>query len=134
DNAGFAVASAERLLPELLRGRGYATGGVVSSYVLRKETGIGRGFAFFDDEMQPAPPDMAVGELRRDGAAAERIAERWLERTGTSRAFLFLHLFEPHKPYAPPPQFSGYAPDDAEVAYAVESICRLGRGLKGHPL
>src|SRR5437667_931243 len=43
DNVGFSVKPGERLLPQMLRERGFATGGVVSSYVLRKETGIGQG-------------------------------------------------------------------------------------------
>src|SRR5438067_922232 len=48
DNIGFTVKRTERLLPQMLRERGYATGGVVSAFVLRKETGIGQGFDFFD--------------------------------------------------------------------------------------
>src|ERR1700681_1016368 len=43
DNIGFVVKSGERLLPHMLRERGYATAGIVSSYVLRKETGIDQG-------------------------------------------------------------------------------------------
>ncbi len=48
DNVGFAVKRDERMLPQMLRDRGYTTGGVVSAYVLRKDTGINRGFDFFD--------------------------------------------------------------------------------------
>src|SRR5919107_1086567 len=51
DNVGFVVKAGERLLPQMLRDRGFATGGVVSTYLLRKETGVNRGFEFFDDEM-----------------------------------------------------------------------------------
>ncbi len=56
DNVGFVVKPGERLLPQLLRERGFATGGVVSAYVLRKETGISQGFDFFDGEMPPSSP------------------------------------------------------------------------------
>src|SRR5919202_5752995 len=38
DNIGFAVKPGERLLPQMLRDRGFATGGVVSAYVLCRET------------------------------------------------------------------------------------------------
>ena len=41
DNAGFVVKDGERTLAEMLRDRGFATGGVVSTYALRKETGVG---------------------------------------------------------------------------------------------
>src|SRR5438094_3923781 len=40
DNVGFTVKSGERLLPQMLHDRGFTTGGIVSSYVLRKDTGI----------------------------------------------------------------------------------------------
>src|SRR5438128_8754415 len=40
DNVGFMVKNGVRLLPQMLRDRGFTTGGVVSAYVLRKETGI----------------------------------------------------------------------------------------------
>src|ERR1700687_1698607 len=39
DDVGVAVKPGERLLPQMLRERGYATGGVVSTSLLRKETG-----------------------------------------------------------------------------------------------
>ncbi|RDJ93138.1 hypothetical protein B4Q13_24010, partial [Lacticaseibacillus rhamnosus] len=38
DNVGFTVTNGVRLMPQMLRDRGFATGGVVSAFVLRKET------------------------------------------------------------------------------------------------
>jgi arylsulfatase A-like enzyme/thioredoxin-like negative regulator of GroEL len=132
DNAGFAVKNGERLLAEILRDRGYATGAVVSSYVLRRDTGIAQGFEFFDDAM-PAAADTFAARLYRSGAESERVAENWLGSIGTSRAFLFLHLYEPHGPHP------AIAPDtrdpyDVEVTGADEVIGRLTRYLKAHQL
>jgi choline-sulfatase len=134
DNLGFAVKPGERLLPEMLRERGYATGGAVSAYVLRKETGIGRGFDFFDDEMASSSPEATLGEVQRDGGATEAVAERWLETRRSARVFLFLHLYEPHKPYTPPARFAEYAPYDGEIAYSDEIVGRLIRYLRTHDL
>ena len=134
DNVGFTVKSSERMLPQMLRDRGFTTGGVVSAYVLRKETGISRGFDFFDDEMPPSSPELSIGQVQRDGAQSVGIAERWLDSIGTSRAFLFLHLYEPHKPYTPPERFAEYAPYDGEIAYTDELVGRLVRYLKSHQL
>lgn len=134
DNVGFTVKNGERLLPQMLRERGFTTGGVVSSFVLRKETGIAQGFDFFDGDMPSGSPEMSIGQLQRDGAVSETIAEHWLGSIGTSRAFLFLHLYEPHKPYAPPERFAQYAPYDGEIAYADELIGRLVAYLKSHQL
>jgi arylsulfatase A-like enzyme/Flp pilus assembly protein TadD len=134
DNVGFTVKPGERLLPQMLRDRGFTTGGVVSAYVLRKETGIAQGFDFFDGEMPPSSPELSIGQVQRDGGESEKIAEHWLDTIGTSRAFLFLHLYEPHKPYAPPERFAQYQPYDGEIAYADEIVGRLVRYLKSHQL
>ena len=134
DNVGFTIKDSERLLPQMLRDRGFTTGGVVSAYVLRKETGIARGFDFFDSEMPPSSPELSIGQVQRDGAESVAIAERWLQSIGTARAFLFLHLYEPHKPYAPPARFAQYAPYDGEIAYTDELVGRIVRYLKSHQL
>jgi arylsulfatase A-like enzyme/Tfp pilus assembly protein PilF len=134
DNVGFTIKNGERLLPQMLRDRGFSTGGIVSAYVLRKETGIAQGFDFFDGEMPPSSPELSIGQVQRDGGDSEKIAEHWLGTIGTSRAFLFLHLYEPHKPYAPPERFAEYEPYDGEIAYADEIVGRLVRYLKSHQL
>jgi len=134
DNVGFTVKPGVRLLPQMLRDRGFTTGGVVSAFVLRKDTGIGQGFDFFDGEMPPSSPELSIGQVQRDGGESEQIAEHWLDTIGTSRAFLFLHLYEPHKPYAPPKRFAQYDPYDGEIAYADEIVGRLVRYLKSHQL
>jgi choline-sulfatase len=134
DDVGDSVRPGERLLPQLLRDRGYSTGAVVSASLLRKDTGISQGFDFFDDEM-PSNPEEPIAEAgQRDGSESEKIAEHWLDSAGTSRVFLFLHLNEPHKPYAPPERFAQYSPYDGEIAYADEIVGRLIHYLKTHQL
>ena len=134
DSAGYALPASARTIAELLRDRGYKTGGVVSSFLLRKATGIGRGFTFFDDDL-PAPDDRGTDAwLTRDGSESEQIAEHWLDSVGTSRAFLFLHLAEPHAPHQAPARFEGASPYDAEIADADEVVGRLLRYLKANQL
>ncbi len=134
DVAGVTLPDSVRTIADLLRDRGYATGGIVSSFLLRRETGIGRGFTFFDAEL-PEPDVRAPDRwLTRDGAASEQVAEHWLDSVGTSRAFLFLHIAEPHAPYEAPDRFATLSPYDAEVAYADEIVGRLVRYLKAHQL
>jgi arylsulfatase A-like enzyme/tetratricopeptide (TPR) repeat protein len=133
DTAGFTVSRDERLLAEILGDRGYATGGVVSSYALRASTGIAQGFSFFDDDFAAEPGD-AKGRVERDGADSVASAEEWLESVGTERAFLFLHLNEPHSPYAAPERFAAHEPYDAEVAYADELVGDFIKYLKAHQL
>ncbi|MGB7217680.1 MAG: sulfatase-like hydrolase/transferase [Vicinamibacterales bacterium] len=134
DDVGVAVKPGERLLARMLRDRGYATGGVVSSSLLRQATGIDQGFDFFDAEIPIDPSAPTADPRQRDGARSEEIAEHWLETVQDARSFLLLHLNEPHKPYTPPDRFSQYSPYDGEIAYADEIIGRLIHYLKAHQL
>jgi arylsulfatase A-like enzyme/Flp pilus assembly protein TadD len=130
DNIGFSVRPDEKLLPAMLHDAGFASGGFVSAYVLRDETGIANGFDHFDARLTPSSPEIAVGELQRDGAATLAAADAWLDGLRSPRFFLFFHLYEPHSPYAPPPRFGEYAPYDGEIAYADEIVGGLVASLK----
>lgn len=134
DNLGFTVKPGQRTLPGLLAGRGYATAGFVSSFVLRQDTGIGQGFALYDSDMPPASPGAAIGQVQRDGSDTLGRAERWLDSQADRRFFLFLHLYEPHTPYRPPARFAHYDPYDGEIAYADEIIGRVVDSLKRRKL
>jgi len=129
DNTGFSVKTGERLLPQLLRERGYTTGGVVSSFLLRKETGISQGFDFFDGDMPSVP-----SEVRRDGAESEAIAERWLDEQRSSRVFLFLHLCGIGAAAVAPAESGDKTSYDATVASEDEIVGRLMKYLKSHQL
>jgi arylsulfatase A-like enzyme/Tfp pilus assembly protein PilF len=130
DNLGFSVKPQVPLLPSLLKPAGYATAGVVSAYVLRRETGIAHGFDFFDSQLPVASPELSFGQVQRDGAQSVQIATDWIGRQASPRYFLFLHLYEPHKPYTPPARYARYAPYDGEIAYADELVGRLVTVLK----
>jgi choline-sulfatase len=130
DNLGFAVKSSDRMVQQLLRERGYATGGFVSAYVLRKETGIGAGFDVYDSDFPAASPELSVGQVQRDGAQTVEHATRWMTQTASDTFFLFLHLYEPHVPYTPPSRYASYAPYDGEIAYADELVGRFVEALK----
>ena len=136
DNLGFAVGSEQTLLPELLAPLGYRSAAVVSSYVLRKEAGLARGFDTYDDRLPQAPPSASSVQVQRDGSASRQVAERWLAENAVPGApvFLFLHLYEPHTPYAPPDRFARYEPYDGEIAYADEIVGRLFDYLRARRL
>ena len=137
DNLGFVLPPSERLVAEMLRDRGFSTAAVVSSYALRQSTGIAQGFAFFDDPStteEGSTEDPLSSAIARDGMETVALAERWLGSAGTERAFLFLHLQEPHWPDDPPAAYSDLAPYDAEVAYVDAAVGRFVQYLKSHQL
>jgi arylsulfatase A-like enzyme len=134
DGIGFTVKSSERLLPEMLGDRGFTTGGFVSSYLLRKDTGIGQGFMVFDADLPEKGDRVLADALRRDGTDSERIAENWLASAGTDRVFLFLHLDEPRAAAAGGPDTDQHGPYDLAIADVDRTVGRLTRYLKAHQL
>lgn len=134
DSAGMTLPASTRTVASMLRDRGYATGAVVSSWLLRRSTGIDNGFTFFDASLPPPSNADARISLLREGEDAEQTAEHWLDSVGTPRAFLFLHIAEPHAPYSVPERFADLPPYDGEVAHADEVVGRLLRYLKAHQL
>ena len=126
DNVGFTVQPGQWFVQRGLQERGWPTGGFVSAYVLRAAVGLNQGFDTYDSELPPASGERSIGQVQRGGEETLAAAEKWLNvRDRHKPFFLFLHLYEPHKPYAPPPRFSSYEPYDGEIAYADEIVGRL---------
>lgn len=121
NNIGFFFDPAKHpTIMSMLKARGYATGGAISAYVLRANTGLGRAFDFYDDNIE-VKTGKAVGGLQRPGIETELAAERWIGAQGDKPFFFLFHLFEPHSPYEPADPFrSRYAdrPYDGEIANA----------------
>jgi choline-sulfatase len=136
DNIGYLFDPAQHPdLPRLFKSAGYATGGAVSAYVLRGDTGIGQGFDAYDDGVTRRPTE-AMGNSQRAGRETVRAALDWLRSLEGKPAkpfFLFLHLYEPHTPYTPPEPFAArYAasPYDGEIAEADAIVGELLAELK----
>ena len=131
NNLGFRLGNDVETLPSALRRAGYATGGAVSSYVLRGATGLGRSFDFYDDAIGAASADLA-NEAQRSGARTVAASLPWIERNASRPFFFFLHLYEPHAPYAPPEPFrSRYRnPYDGEIAAADAALGTFLTALK----
>ncbi len=127
NNSGF-VFRGERhpSLPRLLKERGYATGAAVSTYVLRRETGLGPLFDWYEDSV-PTNPDVATVRYQRPGEVTLGLAKEWLSARGVEPFFLFFHVFEPHAPYEPAERFLAEygATYEAEVATADDVVGRL---------
>lgn len=134
DNVGYRLAPKTTTLASFLRQRGYSTGGAVSAFVLDHATGIAEGFDDYRDDVEMRVPGEALGQVQRSGAVTEELLERWIsERPAEKPLFAFLHIYEPHSPYAAPEPFrSRYAkrPYDGEIATADAIVGRLIDFLK----
>lgn len=119
DNSGFRLSAEHPTLAAALKARGYATGAAVSSFALRKDRGLAAGFDLYDD-------DFGAGSIdERSGVESVKRLEAFADAHATAPLFLFLHLYEPHTPYAPPAPFAAeYAarPYDGEIAAADSAV------------
>jgi arylsulfatase A-like enzyme len=57
DFTGQPLASQFRSVAQAFKQAGYATGAVVSAFVLDRSWGLGRGFDFYDDAFSPNIPE-----------------------------------------------------------------------------
>ena len=134
DNLGYHLKRDIPTLAELLKKEGYVTGGAVSCYVLKNVSGIGRGFDFYDDNVDPAEGGIALGRVQRVGDETEKSLAAWLESApGDRPVFAFLHLYEPHTPYEPPEPLKGRykeQPYDGEIAASDAIVGKLLALLK----
>jgi len=127
DNIGFRLAPSVPTLATMLKKEGYATGAAVSSYVLQSDRGLNAGFDFYD-----AAFDSNSGDERPGDETVEHL-QKWIDTVRDKTVFLFLHLYEPHSPYAPPePYRSRYTanPYDGEIAAADAVVGRFLDGLR----
>lgn len=129
DNLGYALPENAPTLPQILKDHGYVTGAAVSSYVLRRATGIGRGFDFFDDEVE-AEIETGPTAAERNGDRTRELFENWLTGVSGDAVFGFLHIFEPHAPYRAPQEYAAKDPYDGEVAYADAIVGRFFETLR----
>jgi choline-sulfatase len=128
NNIGYKLdPNAHATLTRLLKERGYATGAAVSAWVLRRATGLGDSFDFYDDAIEPPPASKAASQAQRSGAETVSRALAWVERVRERPFFLFVHLYEPHSPYEPPEPFrSRFALSyDGEIAAADAAVGEL---------
>ena len=113
---------------------GYATGAVVSSFALDRSWGLSRGFDFYDDAFSQksyTDPELGLVERRANESVDHAIA--WLKKNNRKPFFLWLHLYDPHRPYDPPePMATEYRGRlyDGEIAYADRELGRLIAWLK----
>jgi arylsulfatase A-like enzyme/Tfp pilus assembly protein PilF len=113
-------------LAEILKKSGYATAAFVSAFPLDSRFGLTRGFDVYDDAYPSRP---GAGEAFSERPAGKTVAAalRWLSgRKG--KWFCWVHLWDPHAPYAPPePYASRFKADpySGEVAYVDAELGRL---------
>lgn len=138
DNGGFLVPQELETLAEVLKAEGYETGAVVGAYVLDSKWGLNQGFDFYYDRFElDREEGFSMADVQRRGDEVVDQALSWVGNGRRKPFFLFVHLYDPHTPYAPPPPFNERYKHDlytGEVAYTDAQVGRLLDALKGRGL
>jgi arylsulfatase A-like enzyme len=115
-NNAIALPDGATTLAEVLKSSGWETAGFVAVSFLGAESGAAQGFDTFEGPSARA--------LTADEAVPRAL--RWLEarRDGQRPFFLWLHVFDPHMPYAPPaayrpPPATGLGEAPTEISWPV---------------
>lgn len=140
DNDGFIVDEEITTLAEILGRHGFSTGAVVASYPLHSQFNLDQGFDSYNDDFTEdwteaelnARTAMSFGFVERTADQVNRAALRWLDEHGDEDFFLWMHYFDPHQAYMPPPPYDTQIGDpyDGEIAFADENFGALMASLK----
>lgn len=130
NTGGFVLQSSLTTMAEILQQQGWDTAAFIGASVLKKLFGFNQGFAVYDDQMpKPVGKQLAREYPERPAADVVNRAIQWLNAQSSGRPyFLWVHVYDPHLPYEPPPPFREQyrgRPYDGEVAYADRELGRL---------
>jgi len=141
-NGNTALGDDQTTLAEVLAAQGYETGAFIGAFVLDGRWGLKQGFTHYDDQFDLKKyKHLDLGEVQRPGNEIVDAALAWLDTAKDKPFFAWVHLYDPHVPYAPPePYASEYArrgPSglyDGEIAFMDEQVGRLTGWLAANGL
>lgn len=141
NNGMFALSNDVETLATVFSDAGYATGAFVSASVLARRFGLDQGFDIYDDDLSRGSHLTRRGVPARRGDLTLEAALDWIGEAPADRPFFcWLHLYDPHAPYDPPPEFRRRFPTDpyaGEIAFTDSLVGQVvefleDRGLSGN--
>ena len=130
DNGNNKLDESALTLAEILEKRGYDTAAFVSTYVLNGRFGLDQGFEIYDDVKEDQDPNLVIRHMdgERTADKTTTAAINWLKRKSPKPFFMWVHYYDPHSTYNPPPPYrEKYKnnPYDGEIAFMDNQIGRL---------
>jgi arylsulfatase A-like enzyme/Flp pilus assembly protein TadD len=123
---------------ELLKAHGYHTAAFIGAVILDSHSlapGLDRGFDYYDNFPEHLPTSVHWGRVERRGMEVVSRAEKWVTTHPAGPHFVWVHLYDPHDPYEPPPPYSQLYKGhlyDGEIAYADSGLGKFIAFLKAH--
>jgi len=138
DNGGFVVPAELETMAEVFKEAGYETAAFVSAYVLDSKWGLGQGFDYYFDRFDLGRYEkISLGEVQRPAFETIDEAIAWLGAKKSGKFFAWIHLYDPHTPYAPPEPYRTQFADQpylGEIAYTDSQLGRLWNFLETNGL
>ena len=129
DNGNYVVPPELTTMAELLGEEGYRTGAFVGAFVLSSRWGLDQGFQTYTEPQGGYDPALvSFSQIQRRANEVVDDALAWLQQEQGKPWFAWVHLYDPHLTYDPPPAFAREYPDDpylGEVAFADAQLARL---------
>lgn len=125
NNGTFHLPDEMETVAEMLKGAGYRTGAFVGAFVLDSRFGLAQGFDHYDDEL---PEENPISKNFYAERRAEEVVQRalsWIQERHDPKLFVWVHVFDCHAPYDPPPPFHDRYSDrpyDGEIAYTDSTL------------
>ena len=133
NNGSYYLADEAVTLAERLKQNGYLTSAFVASFNTDSRFGLGQGFDVYDDRFGG---DEMLKTFRSE-RPADKVADAflsWLDSANPrARLFSWVHFFDPHAPYEPPPPYRekfADAPYDGEIAFMDHELGRIIDALR----
>lgn len=130
-NGDATLGEQYETLAERMRAAGYQTAASVGAFVTSRSWGFGQGFEIFHDDLQAKGTDAWHQQRPADKVVDDAVAVV-LQARKDAPLFLWVHLYDAHFPYSPPPayaeQFPG-RPYDGEIAFMDDQLARLEGAL-----
>ena len=130
------LATVQPTWAELLKKKGYETGAFIGAVILDSKVlapGLDRGFDFYDNFPEHPQTKSRWGRVERRGPDVVKRAEAWRDAHPGGPHFVWVHLYDPHDPYEPPPPYSKLYKDrlyDGEIAFADAALANFVEYLK----
>jgi arylsulfatase A-like enzyme len=97
-------------LAEMLKKRGYLTAAFISSHALDSKYRLDQGFDVYWEVHKERSLEQRWQLKRNEKDATTEAVLGWLDSVDDDRFFLWIHWFDPHRPYDPPERYAeGFA-------------------------
>ena len=105
EDNGAVLEQGAVTLSSLLKSRGYRTAAIIGGFPLDRRFGLDQGFDFYDSPFNlTTQQNLEQLDLKRPAGEVTQAARRWLQDNSDHPFFLFLHLYDLHKPYSLAPE------------------------------